>query len=98
MVEPAAAPTYTVPFDLKKNFTPSEVTELIQVFKHYDSDKNEMMDSKEFKQVCVDLGQRDITDDKVQEILAEVDRNNDGVIQFDEFLHMFAQLKVKEGS
>ena len=37
--------------------------ELQQVFKHYDVNKDGSMDAKEFKQVCTDLGKRDITDD-----------------------------------
>lgn len=50
------------------------------------------MDAKEFKQVCIDLGHRDITDDKVQQMLNEADLNNDGVISFNEFLVMFSKL------
>lgn len=55
-------------------------------FKLYDKDKNGSMDASEFKQVLVDLGKRDVTDQQVQEMLKQVDRNNDNVIQWGEFL------------
>ena len=60
--------------------------ELQDVFKHYDVNKDGNMDSKEFKKVCVDLGHREITDDQVQEMIKQVDRNNDNLIQWNEFL------------
>ncbi len=34
----------------------------------------------------MDLGKRDVTDQQVQEMLKQVDRNNDNVIQWSEFL------------
>ena len=37
--------------------------ELIHVFKVYDKNKDGTMDSGEFKQVLIDLGKRDITED-----------------------------------
>ena len=55
-------------------------------FKLYDADKNGTMNSTEFKQVLIDLGKRDVTDEQVGEMLAKVDRNNDNVISWDEFL------------
>jgi hypothetical protein len=66
--------SYDVSFEMKKNFTPSELTgmlllysdcvylELQHAFKLYDSDKNGTMNATEFKQVLIDLGKRDVTD------------------------------------
>ena len=34
-------------------------------FKIYDADKNGTMDAREFKQVLVDLGKREVTDEQV---------------------------------
>ena len=62
--------------------------ELQHSFKIYDLDKNGTMNSTEFKQVLLDLGKRDVTDDMVNEMLSKVDRNNDKVISWDEFLHV----------
>ena len=54
--------SYDVSFDIKKHFTPQEITgnpqqqligiELQDVFKHYDVNKDGNMDAKEFKKVC----------------------------------------------
>lgn len=52
------------------------------------------MNATEFKQVLNDLGKRDVTDDQVKAMLAEVDKNNDSVIQWNEFIEMFKALKV----
>ena len=46
------------------------------------------MDVKEFKQVLIDLGKRDVTEEQVQEALKAYDRNNDSLINWDEFLHV----------
>ncbi len=47
------------------------------------------MNSSEFKSVLIDLGKRDVTEDQVKEMLAQVDRNNDNQIQWDEFVEVF---------
>jgi Ca2+-binding EF-hand superfamily protein len=49
-------------------------------FKLYDADKNGTMNGQEFKQVLIDLGKRDVTDDQVKKMLAEIDKNGDSVI------------------
>lgn len=68
--------------------------ELQHAFKLYDADKNGTMNAKEFKQVLKDLGKREVSDDQVRSMLAEVDKNNDSVLQWGEFLEMFKALKV----
>ena len=45
--------------------------------------------------MLIDLGKRDITDEQVNEALKQVDRNNDNVISWDEFLDLFKSLKTK---
>lgn len=93
MVE-STAPSYEISFENKKHFTPTEITDMQHAFKLYDSDKNGTMNAAEFKQVLVDLGKRDVTDEQVKKMLSEVDKNNDSVIQWNEFVEMFKQLKV----
>jgi len=61
-------------------------------FKLYDLDKNGTMNAQEFKQVLVDLGKRDVTDDQVKTMLSEVDKNSDSVIQWDEFVEVLIQI------
>jgi Ca2+-binding EF-hand superfamily protein len=57
-------------------------------FKLYDLDKNGTMNASEFKQVLVDLGKRDVTDQQVLSLMKEVDKNNDSVIDWNEFLEV----------
>jgi len=51
------------------------------------------MDQAEFKNIMIDLGYRKITDDKVKEMLAAQDQNNDGVISWNEFIDMMVGMK-----
>lgn len=46
------------------------------------------MDSGEFKQVLIDLGKREITEEQVQAAIKSVDRNNDHLINWTEFLEV----------
>ncbi len=46
------------------------------------------MNASEFKRVLVDLGKRDVTDQQVSDMLSQVDKNNDSVIQWNEFLEV----------
>ena len=54
----------------------------------YDTDKNGYMSEKEFKNVLIDLGRRDVTDEQVKEMLNEADENKDGVLQWAEFIEV----------
>jgi Ca2+-binding EF-hand superfamily protein len=49
------------------------------------------MNAAEFKQVLLDLGKREVTDEMVKNMLAEVDKNKDSVIQWSEFLDVSSQ-------
>ncbi len=79
---------FVVPFAFKKVFSPEECTSLVRTFKSYDRNKSGDIDAKEFRQVCKDLGHGDITDDKIEELFKRVDKNSDGVINWEEFLTM----------
>lgn len=56
------------------------------------------MDAKEFKQVLKDLGHSDITPQQVDDVLKKVDKNNDSVIDWLEFLDMFQSIKKGDTS
>lgn len=51
---------------------------MTHAFKLYDVDKNGYMTEVEFKKVLIDLGKRDVSTEKVKEMLKEADTNNDG--------------------
>ena len=58
-------------------------------FKMYDTNKNGYMSEMEFKNVLIDLGRRDVTDEQVKEMLNEADENKDGVLQWTEFIEVY---------
>jgi len=64
--------------------------ELQLTFKHYDADKSGTINASEFKKILIDLGKRDVTDEQANEMLKQVDKNNDSVIQWSEFLDVLS--------
>lgn len=79
MVE-STAQTYDVSFEIKKHFQPNELTELVNAFKFYDTDKNGNMNVTEFKKLLVGLGKKEINDEQCKNMIAEHDLNKDGKI------------------
>ena len=53
---------YDVPYELKKNFSAPELTELINTFKAYDEDKSGSIQQSELKKILINLGHRETTD------------------------------------
>jgi len=94
MVE-SSAREYIVPFKYKKTFSAEECTELGKAFKSYDKDGNGTMDVKEFSSVLGNLGHSDVSPEQVQKLLKKVDKNDDGVIEWEEFLDMMLDVKNK---
>ena len=84
---------YAIPFSYKKIFSPEECNEFIRAFKGFDKDGNGSMNAAEFKQAVIDLGHRDITDERINELLTVVDKNHDAKIDFHEFLEMWSGLR-----
>ena len=95
MVEATEAPaTYDVPFTYKKYFNTEQITEMINAFKSYDTNHNGSIDAREFKAALAGMGHGDVTDEKVAEMLARVDKNQDGTIDWIEFLDMMQMVKT----
>ena len=90
---PETTNTYEVPFTYRKYFNTEQVTEMINAFKGYDTNSNGSIDASEFKNALHGMGHSDITDEKVGEMLARVDKNTDGVIDWFEFLDMMQLVK-----
>jgi hypothetical protein len=91
MVE--ATQEYEVPFLYRKKFSPEESTEMVKSFKNYDVNKDGHMDKKEFKAALVDMGHRDVTDERITELMKNVDQDGSGVIEWAEFLDMMLIIK-----
>ena len=55
----------------------------IEIFKRYDADNNQALDKEEFKSLFLDLGGKK---KNFKKTINELDRDNNGVISFQEFL------------
>ena len=88
MVESTSSADYEVPFIYRKVFTPEQSTEMVKSFKIYDKNKDGHMDKTEFKAALVDMGYRDISEERVSELMLNVDQDKSGVIEWAEFLDM----------
>jgi len=71
-----------------------EVETIIQdLFHKYDNDSNGYLDPTEFKALMNDLQQRmDFPPDEVYRFLAEADMNEDGMIEYEEFIPLALQI------
>ncbi len=103
MVEPTETPEvkeetkeFNISFEMKKVFTPQEITEMIQSFKFYDSNKDGTIHFDEFKKILHDMGRKDITEEQVTEKFKEFDMNEDGVLDWEEYLQMFKGWKTTQ--
>jgi len=85
-----------VPFTYRKFFNTEQVSEMITAFKGYDTDSSGTIDAREFKNALHGMGHTDYSDEKCTELLTKLDKNNDGVIEWIEFLDMM-QLVKKSG-
>eukprot|EP01083_Nonionella_stella_P012180 34559_1 len=65
--------------------------DLPAVFKQFDADNNGTIDKIELQHAFKHMGQQK-TLDEVQILIAHVDVNDDGVINFDEFAHLWQEL------
>mmetsp|Transcript_26025 Transcript_26025/g.34136 ORF Transcript_26025/g.34136 Transcript_26025/m.34136 type:complete len:927 (+) Transcript_26025:99-2879(+) len=62
--------------------------ELLALFNHFDTDHSGTLDIQEFKEFLYSQGQTSLTDFDMEILLEDVDLNNDGVIDFEEFIQM----------
>jgi len=71
-----------------------EVETIIQdLFHKYDGDSNGFLDPTEFKALMSDLQQRmDFPPDEIYRFLAEADMNEDGMIEYEEFIPLALQI------
>jgi centrin-1 len=84
-------PAKQAEFDAKKyerqGLTEEEVNEIKEAFDLFDTDKSGEIDAEELKQALKNLG-IDAKNQTLQNMLADLDSNNSGSIDFDEFINM----------
>lgn len=73
--------------------TQSELKKLKSEFDLYDIDKNGHLDSLEVQSIIAKATGKTPTLTEVQYCIKQVDKNNDQVLQFEEFVEMFRQVK-----
>ncbi|XP_075246684.1 calmodulin-like [Convolutriloba macropyga] len=77
-----------------KNLTPDQVAELREAFNLFDTDGSGSISTLELGEVLATLGEP-ATEEELATIIAEVDKDGNGEIDFPEFLQMMAG-KLKE--
>ena len=70
--------------------TDEQRKELQDVFDQFDKDKDGKISAKELENAMQSMGQNP-TVDEVQEMMREVDLNQDGKIDFDEFMYLMTK-------
>jgi len=84
---PAKATTFDTKNYEKNGLTEDEVLEIREAFDLFDTDKSGEIDVAELKQALLNLG-IDTKNQTLQNMLADIDKNGDANIDFDEFINM----------
>lgn len=78
-------------------FSPQQLAEYKKHFSSFDVDRNGHIDRNELTQVIKNLGEFEALS-RLDQIIAEVDTNRDGTIEFDEFLAIMANIQQGTGT
>ncbi|KAF0686606.1 Aste57867_21611 [Aphanomyces stellatus] len=81
-----------IPLQLQAEFTSNEADELVAMFDSADEDKSGTINEDEFRKLLVSLDIR-ISDAEAEKLIVEVDTNNNGLIEWDEFVVMIVKAK-----
>jgi len=73
-----------------------QLQEFLDTFKHFDKSKIGRLDKNSFKAACAAAGE-DIPDKDLDQTFKKYDKDNDGFIQFEEFIDFMSSV-VKEGT
>ena len=66
--------------------TNKQITEFRKVFDHFDVDGSGTIDTEELQEVFRAMGQADVSEEQILELMSHVDEDKSGEIDFDEFL------------
>ncbi|OQS06921.1 fimbrin [Thraustotheca clavata] len=84
--------SYLVPSEYLQKFSPKEIQELKRAFKQFDLDQNGSIDTNELSRVLLAVGEVP-TDELVADLIASVDTDKSGTIEFQEFLTLLYELR-----
>ena len=73
----------------RKADEPISEQEVLDAFKVFDKDGNGLISAVELKYIMTSLGEK-LTDNEVEEMIGEVDKDEDGHINYDEFVKMMS--------
>jgi Ca2+-binding EF-hand superfamily protein len=79
----------------RKELTEEQIEVLTQAFNLFDQDGSGMIDVHELKEAMKALG-FEVSNDDVKAMMKEIDKDNSGTIELDEFLDMMKQKMVIE--
>ena len=77
--------------DAEETMTPDEIAQAREMFNRYDADGSGAIDTEELGMLMLTLGET-VSEEKLTEMIMELDDNNNGVIDFAEFLQLLAIL------
>jgi len=76
--------------------TKEQLDEFHETFKHFDKTGRNALGKNDFKAACASVGE-DIPDNELDSVFKSYDKNNDGLISFEEFTEYMSSI-VKEGT
>jgi len=76
--------------------TKEQLDEFHETFKHFDKAGRNALGKNDFKAACASVGE-DIPDNELESVFKKFDKNNDGLISFEEFTEYMSSI-VKEGT
>ena len=86
--------SYDVDSSLVNSFKPEVFSELMSIFKEFDTNNNAVMEKSEFKNLLNKLGLGDLDKKQINALFKEFDLNNDKVLSFYEFLLIMKKIKT----
>uniref|UniRef100_A0A1I8GGL5 Calmodulin n=1 Tax=Macrostomum lignano TaxID=282301 RepID=A0A1I8GGL5_9PLAT len=78
-----------------KNLTPSQLADIRESFKLFDKNGDGFISAEELEEAMKTLGQNPSAEE-LQDIMRQVDRDGNGSIDFDEFVHMMSERVISE--
>jgi len=83
---------YIIPVKYQKEISAAQCTDILSTFEQFDTNDDGTIDKNELKTALINMGYRDITDDKINQLMTSIDTNKDDVIQWDEFCDLMYRL------